>query len=118
MTVSDWVTGGGSVGLVGAMCFVIVQIVKAWTERGKSPSAPVTDATAANAILRGTVEAMRAENVALMERVQAAERRVDQLQVALDTERQTHRLELEALRRQLDDVSKRLSQAEARYRDE
>lgn len=125
---SELVASGGASGLALAIAYVIVQIIKSRSERQVRGSGSITDASTANALLLNTLEAEQSENGKLRERLVAAERRLDEMQVALDSERQQHRLELAAVHRQLDeldatykqqleDLRARLAEAEKRYRD-
>lgn len=119
---TDLLTGiGGSGGFVVAVAFVVAQVVKSRGERRAQPSGAVTDASTANALLLASLESERDENNRLRARVAAAERRIDELQIQREDDREVHRRELAAVQARLEqftreatELRRQLAEAQAR----
>ena len=107
------ISGYGTLAAFGIVA--LIQVIKSWTERNSQTSGAVTDLATANTALQSNLSAERAENTRLSDRVTTLEHRCEQLQQALETEREAHRQELHILRTKFDALQAQLAAVEARY---
>lgn len=125
----DILNSGGWVGIALCVLFAAAQLAQYVQKRRASPSGTVTDLATVNASLVRSVDAERAENTRLRDRLAKAEARIDELEEKLDRERDEHESQLAALRAEIDaervamnkrfeEMSQRLADMSAQHKKE
>lgn len=115
-------TGGGAGGLVVATAYAYQQWRASRREDNAQPrvaaTSAITDAATANALLLASLKEEREEVGRLSGRVQELETQNALLYERMRDQRREYEAEIKALRDQVDGFSRKLTQLEARFRND